>query len=65
MKQGVIADPVDYSFCRCDGYTAHKRSDTICFGDEYGNNTVPYEWHCHNSPMDLFGQDVYKWCPLD
>ena len=40
-----------------------ERKRTYSFGDEYGNNTVPYEWSGHG-PCNYFGQEVDYWCEL-
>lgn len=34
------------------------------FGDEGGNNLVPYRWASENGPCSWFGQEVTYWKPL-
>lgn len=65
MKRGLVPDPLVPSWCLADGSKLCRRSSLYCFGDVIGNNTVPYEWKCHNSSRTLFGQQVYSWMPCD
>lgn len=41
-----------------------SRSKTWMFGDEGGNNLVPYRWAAENGPCSWFGQEVTYWKPL-
>lgn len=65
MKRGLVPDPLVPSWCLADGTKLCRRSSLFCFGDVFGNNTVPYEWKCHNSSKTLFGQQVYAWKPCE
>lgn len=40
------------------------RKTTYCFGDEYGNNLVPYEWKTFG-PASYFGQEVLAWAYIE
>ena len=37
-----------------------NRKHTYCFGDEEGNNLVPYSWETFG-PSQYFGQEVDQW----
>jgi hypothetical protein len=39
------------------------RKKTYRFGDEWGNNEVPYEWDTFG-PNSFFGQEAVCWCAL-
>lgn len=47
------------------GQTAEEveRTGTLRFGDQHGNNRVPYQWSAENGGQ-WFGQDVTAWQPL-
>jgi len=47
----------DHGFYKKSGL----RSDTYKFGDEEGNNTVPWAWNSFG-PDSFFGQQITHWC---
>jgi hypothetical protein len=64
MKRGELPDPLESYWSLSSSWTMHKRSSVYVFGDVCGNNTVPYRWKAHGSPMQWFGQEVTHWMPL-
>lgn len=64
MKRGELPDPLHEVWSLPYGWHFVRRSSMVSLGDEYGNNAVPYEWECHQSPRTLFGQQVYAWASL-
>ena len=43
------------------GKVIGDKPDTICHGDQYGNNLRPYCWDALGGPMSWFGQNVSHW----
>lgn len=41
----------------------NERKRTYMFGDEHGNNEVPYQWDSFG-PDSFFGQTISHWKPL-
>lgn len=40
-----------------------ERAYHFCFGDEWGNNKVPYKWKTFG-PQTYLGQEIIAWMPL-
>ena len=59
-KDVQISPPEDHGFYKISGL----RSDTYMFGDEEGNNTVPYAWNMFG-PDSFFGQTITHWMPIE
>jgi len=49
----------DHGFYKISGL----RSDKYLFGDEEGNNTVPWAWQ-RFGPDSFFGQTITHWMPI-
>lgn len=43
---------------------SNPRKKIICFGDEWGNNLVPYRWKTFG-PVSYFGQEVKAWAYIE
>ena len=59
-KDIQLSPPEDHGFYTITGL----RSDTYMFGDEEGNNTVPYAWNMFGSDS-FFGQAITHWIPIE
>lgn len=64
MKRGEMGNPEELGWSFSTGYIRNKRSDVIKSCDEWGNNTVPYNWESTCGPMKWFGQNITHWMPL-
>jgi hypothetical protein len=53
------SQPKDYGYYRISGL----RSETHKFGDESGNNTVPWAWDSFG-PGSFFGDSITHWMPI-
>lgn len=65
MKRGEMGNPEEIGWSLSTGYIRNKRSDVFKSCDEWGNNTVPYNWESTCGPMKWFGQNVTHWKPKD
>lgn len=65
MKRGEMENPEEFGWSLSTGYIRNKRSDVIKSCDEWGNNTVPYNWESTCGPMKWLGQNVTHWKPKD
>jgi hypothetical protein len=58
-KDLQLIPPEDHGIYKISGL----RSDTFYFGDEEGNNTVPWAWQ-QFGPDSFFGQTITHWMPI-
>ena len=59
-KDIQLRQPEDHGFYKLSGL----RSDCYMFGDEHGNNTVPFAWDTFG-PDNFFGQEITHWMPIE
>ena len=67
-RESMKENNTDYLYMQPEDHGSHKisglRSDMYIFGDEEGNNMVPWAWFSFGSDS-FFGQEITHWTSIE